>query len=287
MTGTSFGGASTGSDYATVAYDASTGAVTWQRRSADAWDDEARAIAATADGHEVVATGTHAGGATGDDFLTVAYNPSTGAKLWSKTLNDSADGDDTAAALAITPDSATMLVTGTTPKPSAGTALTTVAYNAATGAHAWSRLYGTGTATGLAVSPDSSDVFALGTTGDSPAVCEVVALSAGDGTQIWQKRLPDDGFRQDCSAGEIAVRADGGTLVIGGTESFGDTDFVETTLDVATGTIPGRSSTRWVHAGMDTSSALAVSPNSSRLYLTGETQTTSTVNEFGTAAFFG
>ena len=72
-------------DYATVAYDAATGAQRWVARYDDpvSGTDDARGIAVSEDGSTVVITGQSQGQSPGlTDWGTVAYDAATGEQLW-------------------------------------------------------------------------------------------------------------------------------------------------------------------------------------------------------------
>src|SRR5207247_689527 len=117
-------------DYATVAYDASTGVKRWRRRNdSPAHDgDAATKLAMPPNGSILTVTGwsdspthphsptlTHtasSGGGQNDDFATEAVSTSTGANLWVKRYNGPGDGFDSSEALAVAPDGSTVFVTG-------------------------------------------------------------------------------------------------------------------------------------------------------------------------------
>jgi hypothetical protein len=100
--------------YATVAYDAATGAELWVRRynGAGNGDDVASSIAVGPDGAGVYVTGHSRGSGSGDDYATLAYDPTTGAKLWVHRYNGTGNGDDHASALSVSQDGADVYVTG-------------------------------------------------------------------------------------------------------------------------------------------------------------------------------
>ena len=173
VTGTSRG-ATSGLDYATVAYNAATGARRWASRynGPRNADDCAVSVAAGPGGRSVFVTGTSLGGASGLDYATVAYNAATGAPRWVRRYNGPASGDDFASSLAVSPGGSAVFVTGTSfAGTSGGTSLSdyaTVGYNAATGARLWASRYhgpaGQSDASALAVSPDGTKVFVTGAT---------------------------------------------------------------------------------------------------------------------------
>ncbi len=68
-------------DFATVAYNAGSGAKLWTKRLDGGRADYARSIAVDPTGGTVFVTGSSDGSKSGLDFLTVKYNASTGAKI--------------------------------------------------------------------------------------------------------------------------------------------------------------------------------------------------------------
>jgi hypothetical protein len=101
--------------YATVAYNASTGAQLWIKRwGSGSW---ALALGVSPDGSKVLVTGND---------VTIAYNGFTGAKLWVRKY---ASGG-IAFALGVSHDGSRVFVTGGAPNPAGGGAIyTTIAYS--------------------------------------------------------------------------------------------------------------------------------------------------------------
>src|SRR5258708_16761108 len=132
VTGTS--ASSTGTqDYATVAYDAATGAHLWLRRySGTGGANFAVAVGVSPDGKTVFVTGTSQGNYY--DYATVAYDAATGVELWEARYNGPL-GFDGASSLAVSPTGNIVVVTGSTEIPDGNTtSWATVAYDPATGA---------------------------------------------------------------------------------------------------------------------------------------------------------
>ena len=185
VTGTSYGGAATGDDYATVAYSAATGARLWVQRynGPGNGNDAASSVAVSPGGSRVFVTGASQGTKSGPDYATVAYSAATGARLWVQRYSGPGNGDDAASAVAVSPDGSRVFVTGAS-RGAATTGYLTVAYSAATGARLWVQRYnGPGHGndmllSSVAVSPGGSRVFVTGLTGPGPDYA-TVAYSAG------------------------------------------------------------------------------------------------------------
>jgi hypothetical protein len=223
------GGDGTGKDFATVAYDAATGERRWVARynGPTSGLDSAQAVIASPHGSRVFVTGWSVDGETrsgGDDtdYATIAYDASTGAKLWVSRFAGPT-GRDYAFEVGVTPDGASVFVTGW----NAGHGETsndavTVAYDAATGSERWVARYdsaggGSDAAYSLAVSPDGTRVFVAGNSyapdwGRSAAL--VVAYDAAAGTELWvaQHERP----RRSSETFEVTVAPDGSTVVAAG-----------------------------------------------------------------------
>jgi DNA-binding beta-propeller fold protein YncE len=78
--------------YATVAYNTVTGARLWVQRyhGPSIWTDYATALAVSPAGKAVFVTGTSVGSTPGD-YATVAYNASSGVRLWIQRYNGPGD----------------------------------------------------------------------------------------------------------------------------------------------------------------------------------------------------
>jgi WD40 repeat protein len=227
VTGSSIG-TNNGYDYATVAYNAATGAQLWVKRynGAPNGNRGANAVTASPDGKTVFVTGSSYAGSTTDyDYATVAYSATTGAQLWVKRYTGPGSGDDQAYSVAASPDGTAVFVTGyrsgTTPGQ---VSYATVAYNAATGAQLWAKQYN-GPATGgigtqaysVAVSPSGSTVYVTGESGND-ATYATVAYSATTGTQQWLKRYTGNG-PSGSAAQAVAVSPTTGTVFVTGYSS--------------------------------------------------------------------
>jgi WD40 repeat protein len=102
-------------DYATIAYDATTGALLWKARYKGPGHsyDAATSLAASPDGTKVYVTGYSWQGASYDyDYVTLAYEAASGDVLWEAHYNGPASDADDAYSVTASPDGSTVFVTG-------------------------------------------------------------------------------------------------------------------------------------------------------------------------------
>jgi len=279
---TGYSAGATGSyDYATVAYDALTGAQLWVSRYNGPGDgnDEATSVAVSPGGGRVFVTGRSDGAGPGQDYATVAYNAATGAQLWLRRYDGPGNGQDAAWSAAVSPRDGTVFVTGASSRTGtvSGDDYTTIAYNPATGATRWLRRYNgpadlRDQAHFVVVGPRGREVFVTGrsqgrTSGFDYAT---VAYNAATGAQLWARRYGGRAGRTD-EASWAAVSPGGGSVYVTGF-SRGTTsrkDYATVGYDAATG------AQLWVRryngpAGSDDAArAVAVGPGGNRVFVTG------------------
>jgi len=227
------------SDYATVAYRAATGARLWVRRynGPGNRDDEAASVAVSPGGRTVFVTGDSVGVRSREDYATVAYRAATGARVWVRRYNGPGNGDDSAAAVVLSPDGRTLFVTGASKGVHSLDDWATVAYRAATGARVWVKRHdgpvsSEDEAVSLAVSPDGSKVFV---TGDSwldspqnrtaPTEYVTIAYGAATGARLWARHY-QNGSADEAGAVSVAVSPAGLVFVTGTSQRRGgDNDY--------------------------------------------------------------
>jgi PQQ-like domain len=282
-------------DYSTVAYDAVAGTRMWVRHYEGFDSDAANALGVSADGSTVFVTGQGSGAGGKPDYTTVAYDAVTGRQRWVESHDGGAV--DTALALAVSPDGSEVVVTGYSQRPGiADPDYATVAYDAATGTRLWVQRYSAprdrspDVAYALAVSPDASKVFVTGRAfyGPAPANYDytTIAYDAASGTELWLKRY-DGGVNGDDIASGVGVSPDGSKVFVTG-QSAGSTsgdDYATVAYDAATG------ARQWIKVyngprnGTDDARALGVSPDGSKVFVTGRSEGSGSGFDYATVAY--
>jgi Tol biopolymer transport system component len=200
-----------------------------------------------------------------------------GTQNWASGYTE--PGTDTAAAVGVSPDGSRVFVTGDSQGTGTGYDYATAAYDAATGATLWTRRYG-GTAGGddharaLAVSPSGSTVFVTGSSISTNGFDGWVTLAyaTATGQALWARRYNPTGY-DDAYA--IGVSPDGAKVfVTGRTEGCCGTGYDSAT--VAYNAVSGKG--LWAQEYNDPGDfndeavALAVSPDGSTVFVTGDNQ---------------
>jgi WD40 repeat protein len=280
-------------DSGTAAYDASTGAALWGASFAGSL----QSVAVSPDGSRVFVTGKTAGPDGLPDYATVAYDAATGKQLWAATYNSRLTGGDAAFAVGVSPDSATVYVTGSSDASGTVSDYATVAYAAATGKQLWAARYagaglGSSLATALGVSRDGTRVFVTGINcasacSTSPVYDDAtVAYAAATGRQLWAARSPAgslSGIGPPFAA--LAVSADGTRVFVTGpapSDSGTSTDYATVAYDAATGSQLW--ATRLDDGNTDVATAVGVSPDGTRVFVTGYSQS-ATGTSYATAGY--
>lgn len=218
-----------GTTVVTVAYDARTGDQKWVApvdASVDGtqgwFPNGARSLAVNPAGTTAYLT---TASQTGDvsQIVTVAYDVATGARSWIARYESPDHGNAMGSAVAVSPDGATLVVTGMAERAKSRTDSVTVGYDAGTGKQLWVKTYngpanqneGTGL---VAFGPDGATVFVAGTSeGATPEHEDMIVLAydTASGAQRWAVRW-DGPAKRDDNASDLAVAPDGSSLVLVG-----------------------------------------------------------------------
>jgi DNA-binding beta-propeller fold protein YncE len=261
----------------TVAYDAATGATLWTAAGGNS-------ITAAPDGSTVYVASTTSVPVQRTAFLTSAYNAATGAAMWQSRFNvpKGSSGPD---AIAASPDGAAVFVTGGTSTNGLQSHVGTVAYKAATGTRLWARVLTTpGVSFGIATSPDGSTVYVLNSAnppnGGSTFATE--AYAATNGAIRWTARYQGPVTGSFTLPADLAVSPDGARVYVTGNSPApsGQVQFATVAYDAATGAAAWVA--RYGHGTQNSAGeGVAVSPDSSKVYVTGDTA------RFGTTIGYG
>jgi PQQ-like domain len=261
----------------TEAYNAGTGATLWTAPTADG-----TSIAVAPDGSAVYLASYALGtGGTNKGYLTTAESATTGATLWTSQYYVR-DGGSTPTSIAADPDGSAVFITGTTPNTATRkTETTTVAYDPATGAQLWiRRIQKSGGTPRLAVSPDGSTVFAAGDSGGSTDPISygeyfTAAYNAATGAVRWTAHYHGPATGAGSVSEGIAASPDGSQVFVTGYSwsagASGQPQFATVAYNASTG------ASLWVARYGDVAkqasygTAVAVSPDSSKVFVTGNT----------------
>ena len=255
-------------------------------------NDFATSVAMSPRGGEIFVTGDSSGKTSRSDFLTIAYNAVTGARLWASRYNGPASGNDYDSSLAVSPNGSMVFVTGRSRGAGSADDYATVAYRAATGAQVWVSRYngpasGNDGASSVAVSPSGGAVYVTGESIGQTSANDyaTVAYDAATGTRLWVKRYNGPANRGDL-AKSVAVGPGGAVFVTG--RSIGRSSG----MDYATVAYNGATGARlWVSRynspanRFDGAQFVAVGPGGGKVFVTGESIGRTSGDDYATVAY--
>jgi hypothetical protein len=258
-------------DYATVAYKASTGRHLWTTRYGRPSEDAARALSVSPDGSTVFVSGFSVS-STRLDIETIAYSAATGRERWKTRFDGLTHNDDQANSMAVSPGGSKIYVTGFTDRSKRLRNFVTLAYSAKTGTQRWVRRYqGPGdsnnNAKAIVISPDGSRVYVTGyRSGPHGRDFETIAYSSIGG-RLWRRAYngPVDGWDQ---ATAIGVSPDGTQVYVTGFRN--DVPYNRDYATLAYRASSGESLWEaFYDQDIDGASALAATPDGSAVYVSG------------------
>ena len=215
-------------------------------------------------------------------------------ELWVSSYNGPANSSDDAGGVAVSQDGFRVFVTGVSGGVGTADDWATVAYDTATGNQLWvTRFNGPGNGNDApqappVVSPDGSRIYVTGgmTIGNGNFVMRTVAYDAADGHEVWASSYQGPANMYD-SPRALALSSDGSRLFVTGISEYPSPVFrkyATLAYDADDG------SQLWVteYNGPGTSDeayAVAVSPDGSRVFVTGGSIGAGTHVDFGTVAY--
>lgn len=275
-------------DYATLAYDLATGADAWVARYNGPGNsvDDPLGIKVSPDGLRVAVTGGSNGGWDGD-YATVVYGAWDGQQQWVARLDGAPSGWDLGQSVAFSPDSSRVLVTGdvrwlTGDQVGTFDDATTISYVAASGAQSWLARHneagsGEETLSQMAVSLDGSRVYGAATTSGTTTNANVltIARDAATGATLWTATYDGPVSGGDHAEG-LAVSPDGSRVFVAATSAGtgSGSDAVVLAYAAASGALLWTYRVNGPANGDDVASAVALSPDGSRLFLGGSLRNT-------------
>jgi hypothetical protein len=287
-------------DWATIAYDAATGAQLWVARydgsgTIGDWD-YGNFLALSQDSSVLYVTGWAVGTSQENEFATIAYDTETGAQVWVSTFHTPGTLGDFAGGLASSADGRTLYVTGATGRSYSDDDWTTVALTAASGGVLWVARYA-GPAKGfddpfsLIASPRGSRLFVTGRSDDGIDGGGVnyvtIGYDASRGKQRWLAEYdgPDGDGDEPCC---IGMGPRGATVYVTGFSAVGNgLEFATIAYDALTGGLV------WVARSLAEGHlnalphGLSVQPSGARVVVSGESYSYSTDLDFTTIAYQG
>jgi len=207
----------------------------------------------------------------------VATSPQTtsGRQLWASLLRGAC-----CLAGAVSPDGATVFVSGMVQGRLVKNHFETVAYRGATGARLWASAYQAGgwsRPVAITVSPDGARVY-LTADGIGRGQGGIVAYDARTGRQLWASRYMPNGLAAGVSG--LAVSPDGTTVYLTGRTGSAQSEFAVIAYAAATG------KQRWLRYSTGTrgdAESVAVSPDGKTVYATGSAGSSALTVAYGAA----
>jgi WD40 repeat protein len=224
-------------------------------------------VAVSPDGSQVFVTGSATGPKDRSRITTVAYQAATGAQLWVARYKGPANDNGAATSVVVSPDGQQVFVTGSTHTQAGVDTGVVLAYQAATGANAWTVVTPGTSASSAVISPDGSTLFADDGGGLGLGV---TAYATATGATLWSQGSSLQGGGSESA---VAVSPDGSAVFVTGRfQVSASTEYETVAFAAATGKV------LWTRVKMGVNgsfgdfsggAALAVSPDSAAVFVTG------------------
>ncbi len=264
------------------------GGLIWVRQfDGHGGQDIARSVAVSPSGGMVFVTGVTDVSTSNDNYLTVAYQVSSGLRAWTAEYSG-AGGINAASSVAVSPDGSTVFVTGASAGQGSGDDFATVAYHAKTGTQLWARRWaGRGSSTDVATAVSAAGQATVLVTGTSSGPrgsrAVTIAYDAATGATSWIRSLAAS------SGVALAVGPGGGVGYVTGSNGLDFSTIAYSVRDGATKWV-ARYQARILGATPDTadqSRSITVGPSGRTVYITGTAGTAhrGTAHDYATVAY--
>ncbi len=278
--------------YSALAYDTATGHLQWAATPAGLdMDSTAQDAVMSPDGSTVFITGYAVDSSLHEVYQTAAFDTATGAVEW---LQQYARGgtDEVASSIAVSPDSATVFIAGHSTADNRYRQIT-LADSSATGAVRWTR-FSAAVPGPDAVSPDGSTLFVGGArqAPNGETVFETQARDVVTGALLWTHLQTSKPATAPALSFDLAMTvspAGSAVFITGGisNNTTGAYSFVTIAYNPATG-----AQLWWARYALPTTgitgsipAAIVVSPDGSKVFVTGEGQNAAGTVNFATVAY--
>jgi len=269
--------------------------------------EEWPSVATSADGQKVFVSGASASDPD-FDYAVIAYDSSTGARLWVGRYDGPAHSVDEACSVAVAEDGSRVFASGYTEAEGSWEDATTIAFDGATGARLWVATYaGRGNAAdgtdvvdrlcSLHVSSDGAKVVGTGFCCSGEESGEdylTIAYEAATGRQLWAARYDGHEPGNKSASGEdwahsLALSPDGTKVFING-ESTGERpssmpDYATISYDAETGQPLWAARYDGPGKGFDRGGSLGVAAGGTRIVVTGASDGNKTRSDYATIAY--
>ena len=308
VTGASWDNATSADDITTLAVDSASGDVLWAATYGGGRDDQPTALALSPDGSTVFVAGTNnsefVDGLSYGDYVTIAYDATSGKELWASSYGAAVDGADaarysSASAIAVHPNGSTLYVTGTSGATTLVADAVTLALDARTGAELWRSRFSGPTESpptdfsvvdldggaDISVTPDGRRVVVAGYTYTESNRASYLVLAydtavESKGALLWSATDDWDTSTRNL-ASFVTASPDGASLYVVGEHDAAtalragvmcctqSSAFGVIAYDAETGERLWRSTHRGQHNGITAPQAVATDPSGERLFVVG------------------
>ncbi len=280
-----------GSALALRVYNATTGVLSWARyyNREGNLADWANAVAVS--DNRIFMVGRTETAAGGPAFSVRVHNISNGALLWQNHYNREGALTDEANAVVISTDGTRVYVVGRTETTAGGPALTVRAYNTTTGSLSWARYYNregnlADWANAAAISGDRLFMAGRTETAAGGPAFTVRVLNASNGTFLWQNIYNMENTLSD-EAYAVIISPDGTKVFASGkTETtVGGPAFAVRAYNASNGILLWVENYNREGSLPDEAKAIAVSPDGTKVFAAGKTESTAGGTAFAVRAY--